>query len=71
MEIPYHIGIDLGTTYSCIAVYRNKNVDIIPNELSERTTPSVVCFTPYDILVGRKAKNQITKNYKNTINKLS
>ena len=67
MEITYHIGIDLGTTYSCIAVYRNKNVDIIPNELSERTTPSVVCFTPYDILVGRKAKNQITKNYKNTI----
>ena len=67
MEISYHIGIDLGTTYSCIAVYRNKNVDIIPNELSERTTPSVVCFTPYDILIGRKAKNQITKNFKNTI----
>ena len=61
------IGIDLGTTYSCIAVYKNNGVDIIPNELNERTTPSVICFSQYEILKGRKAKNQITQNITNTI----
>ncbi len=63
----YAIGIDLGTTYSCVGVYRNNNVEIIPNELSERTTPSVVSFTEYQRLIGNPAKSQITKNYKNTI----
>ena len=63
----YAIGIDLGTTYSCVGVYRNNTVEIIPNELSERTTPSVVSFTEYQRLIGNPAKSQITKNYKNTI----
>ena len=67
MEKKYAIGIDLGTTYSCISVYQNNNVDVIPNELNERTTPSVVSFTQYDILSGRKAKNQITQNISNII----
>ena len=67
MEKKYAIGIDLGTTYSCISVYQNNNVDVIPNELNERTTPSVVSFTQYEILSGRKAKNQITQNISNII----
>ena len=63
----YSIGIDLGTTYSCIAVYKNNYVEIIPNELNERTTPSVVCFSQYEIMTGRKAKNQVTQNISNII----
>ena len=63
----YAIGIDLGTTYSCVAVYKNNSVEIIPNELSQRTTPSVVSFTEHERLIGFQAKSQITKNYKNTI----
>ena len=63
----YYIGIDLGTTYSCVAVYRNGNVEIIPNQMGERTMPSVVSFTDNGRLIGKEAKKQITKNYKNTI----
>lgn len=61
------IGIDLGTTYSCVGVYRNGRVEIIPNDLGERTTPSYVSFTEDDIIVGTVAKNQISKNLKNTV----
>ena len=60
------IGIDLGTTYSCVAVWRNGKPEVIPNENGDRTTPSVVCFTKTERLIGEGAKTNI-KNFKNTV----
>ena len=61
------LGIDLGTTYSCVAIWKNGKVDVIPNESGSRITPSVVAFTNKERLIGDAAKNQIVKNYKNTV----
>lgn len=62
------IGIDLGTTYSCVAISRAGQVDIIPNEIGNRITPSYVAFTATgDRLVGDAAKNQAPDNPENTI----
>ncbi|KAK9741053.1 hypothetical protein RND81_03G078500 [Saponaria officinalis] len=61
------IGIDLGTTYSCVAVWRHDRVEIIPNDQGNRTTPSCVAFTDSERLVGEAAVNQATKNPLNTI----
>ena len=61
------IGIDHGTTYSCVGIFRNGSVEIIPNELGNRITPSVVAFTDDDRLVGEAAKNQAALNPKRTI----
>ncbi|RDX78201.1 Heat shock 70 kDa protein, partial [Mucuna pruriens] len=67
MEGKTAIGIDLGTTYSCVAVWREERVEIIPNDHGNNTTPSYVAFTNTHRIIGDAAKNQAPINPTNTV----
>jgi len=66
-EIGPAVGIDLGTTYSCVGVWKGDSVEIIPNDMGERTTPSYVSFSDTERLIGMAAKNQAARNAENTV----
>jgi heat shock protein 1/8 len=66
-NIGISVGIDLGTTYSCIAVWQNDRVEVIANDQGQRTTPSYVAFTDNERLIGDSAKNQVAMNPENTV----
>ena len=61
------IGIDLGTTYSCVAAWQHNRVEIIANEQGNRSTPSCVAFTDCERLIGEAAKNQVASAPTNTV----
>lgn len=61
------VGIDLGTSYSVIAVYRNDSIEIIPNDQGNRLTPSYVGFTPHERIIGQGAYYQAHLHPENTI----
>lgn len=67
MSKKFAIGIDLGTSMSCVAVWQNGRVEVIPNEQGNRITPSMVGFTDTERLIGDAAKNQAAMNPKNTL----
>lgn len=63
----FSVGIDLGTTYSCVATWIDGRVEVIANDQGNRTTPSFVAFTETERLIGDAAKNQVAMNPENTV----
>lgn len=61
------IGIDLGTTFSAVGIWKNGRVEIVPNDQGNRTTPSYIAFTETERLIGDAAKNQSAMNPRNTV----
>lgn len=61
------IGIDLGTTYSCVSIFQNNRAEVIANDQGQKTTPSYVAFTGSERLIGDAAKNQVAMNPENTV----
>lgn len=61
------VGIDLGTTFSCVGVFVNGRVDIVANEHGDRTTPSCVAFTESERFIGKAAKNMMSENIENFV----
>ena len=66
-KIEHCVGIDLGTTYSCVGVWQHDQVEIISNDQGYRTTPSYVAFTENSKLLGEAAKSQTAMNPENTV----
>lgn len=67
IEKSHAIGIDLGTTYSCVAVWHYDHIEIIVNDQGNRTTPSLVAFSETESFIGDAAFNQIIRNPANSI----
>ena len=68
LEDSYALGLDLGTTFSCIGVFRNGGVEIIPNRNGEKVTPSIVTILDEDnILKGEEAEDHLVKDYESSI----
>ena len=68
LEDDYALGLDLGTTFSCIGVYRNGGVEIIPNSNGEKVTPSIVTFLDENnILIGEEAEEYLVKDFESSI----
>ena len=61
------VGIDLGTTFSCVSIWQGDRFEVISNDMGNRTTPSMVAFNDSERMIGDSARNQISANPTNTV----